>query len=105
MAVDRLLVAHLSRFQPRPLLAALVQHFGCPATTPRFYDPATLPMQRIGHQTAGILGEVAPFRHDRAAFAPLAFEPHTLREGPQFFRLPLATTHADFAKTLGMQLP
>ena len=47
--LPRLLIAHLSRFQARPLLAELVKHFGCPAKTPRFNDPATLPMHRIGH--------------------------------------------------------
>src|SRR2546425_8142475 len=100
MAFDRLLIAYLSRFQPRPLFAELMKHFGCPAKTPRFDDASTLPMHRIGHQKAGRVRQLRPLMHHRDPFAPIALEPDTFGKGPKLFLLPIATTHLHPAKTL-----
>src|SRR4029450_8817472 len=104
MAFDRLLIAYLSRFQARPLLAELVKHFGCPAKTPRFNDAPTFPMQSIGSYKAESGSQLPPFMRDGDPFTAIAFESDTLSEGPILFRLSIATAHADFADALRMEL-
>src|SRR2546425_6320707 len=102
MAFDRLLIAYLSRFQPRPLFAELVKEFGCPAKGPGLNNPPTLPVQRIGHQKTRGVGQIRSLLDHDNAFPAIAFEPHRLGEDPKRLLLPVATAHLHPPKTLRM---
>ena len=60
MALDRLLSAYLSRLQARALFAKCVEKLGRPAKTPGFYNPPTLPVQRITQQKARDIAQLLP---------------------------------------------
>jgi hypothetical protein len=79
VAFDRFLIAHLSRFQARPLLAELVKHFGCPAKTPRLNHSPTLPMECIGQQKARGIGQIRSLMDQGNPLASIALEAELMK--------------------------
>ena len=96
-ARERFLLASLRRFPPGHLLAALV-HAGCgPAITPRCDPPATLPGQRLRHQTTRGLSACGWLR---PAHAPLPSIPWATDHGgtaPKPLRLAMPTPPLEHA--------
>src|SRR5262252_10049870 len=105
VALDRFLLAHLSRLQATHLLAELMKDFRGPPITPGLDHTPTFPIQCVGEEKAGRIPEVLLFMHDDQPLAPIAFESYHLRKRPKRLCLPIATAHPQGTKTFRMRLP
>src|ERR671925_1688376 len=81
-----------------------MKDLGSPAVTPGLNYSSTFPMQRIGEQKTGGIGQVLVFMHDHQAFASIPLQPDHLGEHPAILPLPIATAYLYLPETLGVLL-
>lgn len=82
MAIDRFLLAYLSRFKARTLLAKLMKNLGRPAIAPGLNRFRAFPMQSIGHQILRRIPEIALVMNDKQPTFPIPFQPHHFAKDP-----------------------
>src|ERR671914_1506377 len=82
-----------------------MKDLGSPAITPGLNYSSTFPMQRIGEQKTGGIGQVLLFMHDHQALAPIPLQPHSLGESKEHLLFTIAAAHLHRPEAFGVLLP
>src|SRR5262249_31615209 len=105
VACDRFLLAHLSRLQPRHLLAELMKDLRGPTITPGLNHTATFPNLRIGEEKTGRIGQLGVLMGKNRPFTPIALQPHHLRKGQILLGITVAPPSLSRAEPLRVPVP
>jgi hypothetical protein len=82
-----------------------MKDLGSESVTPGLNHTPAFPMQGIGEQKTGGIGQVLVFMHDHQAFASIPLQPDHLGEHPETLLLPIATAYLYLPETLGVLVP
>jgi hypothetical protein len=81
-----------------------MKDLGSESVTPGLNHAPAFPMQGIGEQKTGGIGQVLLFMHDHQAFASIPLQPDDFCEHPATLLLPIATAYPYLPETLGVRL-